>query len=92
LREAGRDGEAIAAHQDAAAIYRETADRHGEADALNYLGLALREAGRDGEAIAAHQDAAAIYRETADRHGEADALNNVKAVWKARRAQASPES
>jgi tetratricopeptide (TPR) repeat protein len=41
-----RFGEAIEAHQQATAIYRETGDRHGEGMALNNLGLALREQGR----------------------------------------------
>ena len=49
--------EAITAHQDAAAIFRETGDRHGEGMALDNLGVALREAGRFEEAITAHQDA-----------------------------------
>jgi hypothetical protein len=34
LLEVGRFEEAISAHQDAAAIYRETGDRHGENIAL----------------------------------------------------------
>jgi tetratricopeptide (TPR) repeat protein len=78
--------EAITAHQDAAAIYRETGDRHREGNALNWLGLALRETGRSEEAITAHQDAAAIYRETGDRHSEGDALNNLEAARAAQRA------
>ena len=69
--------EAISAHQDAAAIYRETGDRHREGVALNNLGLALREVRRFEEAISAHQDAAAIYRETGDRHREGTALTNL---------------
>ena len=63
--------------QDAAAIYRETGDRHGEGGALNNLGIALRQAGRFEEAITAHQDAAAIYRETGDRYREGMALGNL---------------
>ena len=68
--EVRRFDEAITAHQDAAAIYRDTGDRHGEGTARNNLGLALRQVRRFDEAITAHQDAAAIYRETGDRHGE----------------------
>jgi hypothetical protein len=37
LREAGQFDEAITACQDAAAIYRETRDRHGEGLALTNL-------------------------------------------------------
>jgi tetratricopeptide (TPR) repeat protein len=78
LREAGRFEEAITACQDAAAIYRETGDRHGEGHALDNLGNALRGLGRFGDAITAHRDAAAIYREIRDRHGEGSALNNLQ--------------
>ena len=70
--------EAITAHQDAAAIYRETGDRHGEGGALNNLGVALVEVRQFDEAITAHQDAAAIYRETGDPHREDMAVNNLK--------------
>ena len=66
----GRFEEAITAYQDAAAIFRETGDRHGEGIALNNLGMALREVRRFEEAITAAQDAAAIFRETGDRHRE----------------------
>jgi tetratricopeptide (TPR) repeat protein len=77
LVEVRRFGEAIAAHQDAAAIFRETGDWLREGMALNNLGLALREVRRFDEAITAHQDAAAIYRETGNRHSEGTALNNL---------------
>jgi hypothetical protein len=66
--------------QDAAAIFRETGDRHSEGMALDNLGLALREARRFDEAISAHQDAAAIYRETGDQHREGMALNNLESA------------
>ena len=69
--------EAITAHQDAAAIFEETGDRHRrEGVALNHLGLALprKARGRVQEAITAHQDAAAIFEETGDRHREGIAL------------------
>ena len=42
LRQVRRFDEAITARQDAAAIYRETGDRHGEGRALTNLGVALR--------------------------------------------------
>jgi hypothetical protein len=78
LVEVGRVEEAISAHREGLAIYRETGDRHGEGASLNNLGLALAEAGRVEEAISAHQDAAAIYRETGDRYREGTALNNLE--------------
>jgi tetratricopeptide (TPR) repeat protein len=52
LREVRRFGEAISAHQAAAAIYRETGDRHREGNALNNLGTALQHVRRFEEAIA----------------------------------------
>ena len=73
-----RFDEAITAHQDAIAIYRETGDRHREGRALNDLGLALEQVGKLDEAIYAHQDAASIYRQTKDEHSEKIALNYLK--------------
>ena len=77
LNEVGRVEEAITAHQDAAAIFRETGDRRREAMARNNLGIALRQAGRFEQGITAHQDAAAIYREIGDRNYEGTALGNL---------------
>jgi tetratricopeptide (TPR) repeat protein len=82
----GRLEEAITAHQDAAAIYRETGDRQNEGMALDNLGNALREVGRFEEAITAHQDAAAIFRETGDRQSEDFALEDLEAARAAQRA------
>jgi Flp pilus assembly protein TadD len=58
--------EAITAYTQAAAIYVEAGDRHGEGMTLNNLGLAQREVRRFEEAITAHTQAAAIYVE--DEH------------------------
>jgi tetratricopeptide (TPR) repeat protein len=69
--------EAVTAHQDAAAIFREIGDWRGDGDALNNLGLALHGLYRNDEAVTAHQDAAAIFREIGDRYGEGKALNNL---------------
>jgi tetratricopeptide (TPR) repeat protein len=77
LQETRRFEEAIAAHQDALAIYRETGDRHREGMALLNLGSDLLEVRRFDEAITAYQDAAAICRETGDREHEGMALNNL---------------
>ncbi len=77
LRQTRRFGEAIRAHQDAAAIFQQTGDQHGQGSALTNLGDALRQAGRFEEAITAHQAAVAVFRETGDRHREGMALNNL---------------
>ena len=82
LQEAHLIEEAISAHQDAAALYRETSSRVGRAEALNNLGLALRKAGRAREAITAHGDAAALYRQTGQRMAEAMAVNNRGLAWR----------
>ena len=72
-----RYDEAAVAHLDAAAIFRDTGNRHGEGKALNNLGLALFGLDRHDEAAGVHLDAAAIFQETGDRHGEGNALGNL---------------
>jgi tetratricopeptide (TPR) repeat protein len=69
--------EAISAHQEAIAIYRETGDRNSEGVALGDLGAVLTEAGRLEEAITAFQENLAILRQTGDRNGEGMALGNL---------------
>jgi tetratricopeptide (TPR) repeat protein len=88
LWEARRFEEAITACQDAAAIFRETGDRHGEGGALNNLGNALQEARRLAEAITAYQDALAIYRETGDQYREGITLRNLETA----RPRSSPDA
>ncbi|MFI8460768.1 ATP-binding protein [Kitasatospora sp. NPDC085464] len=58
-------------------LFRESADRHGEASALNLLGLALLELRRFDEARAAHTRAAAVFRALGHHLGRARALNNL---------------
>jgi len=72
-----RNDQAITAHRDAAAIFHEIGDPHGEANALNNLGLALHGLDRNDQAITAHRDAAAIFHEIGDRHGDAMTLGNL---------------
>ena len=85
LEEVRRFEEAITARQEAAAIFQEVNDRHGEGIALTGLSIALVQVRRFEEAIATLQDATAIYRETDDRHGEEIALNNLEADQAAQR-------
>ncbi|MEV0647492.1 tetratricopeptide repeat protein [Phytomonospora sp. NPDC050363] len=77
LRELRRFEEAIAAHEQAAEIFRETGNRHGEGMALGNLAIALHVLRRFGEAVTAHEQVAEIFREAGDRHSEVQALNNL---------------
>ena len=77
LVEVRRFEEAISAHQDAVAIFREDGDWHGGGHALGNLGNTLQQARRFEEAIRACQGAAAIFREIGDRHREGMTLNNL---------------
>jgi transposase len=68
---------AITAYQQEWAICQDRVDRHGEAGALNNLGLALHEVRRFEEAITTHQQGLVIYREFGDRHSEVAVLDNL---------------
>jgi DNA-binding SARP family transcriptional activator/Tfp pilus assembly protein PilF len=59
---------------EAMTIYRSLGDRHGQAAALDRLGLIYRNSARFRDALAYHQEAMDICRETGDTHGLADAL------------------
>jgi tetratricopeptide (TPR) repeat protein len=72
-----RSAEALAASQDALAIFREIGDRHLEGTALNNVGLALHREGRSEEAVTAYLEAIAILRETGDRRDEGMVLGNI---------------
>jgi hypothetical protein len=74
----GRLEDAITALQDAAAILRQTGDRHGEGITLSNLGFALLKVARLEDAIAALQDAATILRATEDKRSERVALGASK--------------
>jgi tetratricopeptide (TPR) repeat protein len=81
LSEARRFEEAITAHQEAAAIFRETKDKHSEGLALNNLGLAFREARQFEDAVTACQASISIFRKIRNRHGEGMALQNLGTVF-----------
>ena len=85
LRELQRFDLAIAAIKDAVTAFRATGDSHGEAMALNNLGLALLSDRQVKEAIAALNEAVAAYKRVRDRHGEGLALNNLGASLRAAR-------
>jgi tetratricopeptide (TPR) repeat protein len=65
------------AHQDAAARWQGTADRHGEGTKLGYHGMVLTHLREFKRAIPFLRDAVAIFRETGDRPGEGEALRNL---------------
>jgi hypothetical protein len=67
----------MVACQDAAAIFRDTGDRHGEGLALEGPGRVLEEAGRSREAMTAYRDAIASYRETGDQYREGITRENL---------------
>ncbi|MFM9632565.1 MULTISPECIES: tetratricopeptide repeat protein [Streptomyces] len=77
LRQVRRFNDAITAYTQAADIFRELDDRHGEGATLNNLGNGLQHVRRFNDAITAHTQAASIYRKFGDRHGEGTALNNL---------------
>jgi tetratricopeptide (TPR) repeat protein len=65
------------AHQDAAARWQGTGDRHGEGTKLSYHGMVLTHLREFKRAIPFLHDAVAIFRETGDRPGEGEALRNL---------------
>ncbi|WP_107424950.1 AfsR/SARP family transcriptional regulator [Streptomyces antioxidans] len=67
--------EALRCAEESLAIFRELADRQGEADALFQAGRAHLAAGRRTTSLECLDRALALYRRTGDRHGEAEALN-----------------
>ncbi|MFG2327733.1 tetratricopeptide repeat protein [Streptomyces sp. NPDC048568] len=77
LRRAGRDVEAIEAHNSARDLYRAAGDLRGEAIAWNNCGLALQQAGRAEEAIEAHIRARDLHQAAENPHSEAIAWNNL---------------
>ena len=61
-------------------ICRDLGDRHGEADALNVLGIVKALTGDYPAAVAAQEEALGIFCDFGDRRGEADALNRLGSV------------
>jgi tetratricopeptide (TPR) repeat protein len=59
--------EAIACYEQDIAICRETGDRYGEGQTLEYLGGAYREVRQPGRAAACWREAAAAMRDAGDQ-------------------------
>jgi tetratricopeptide (TPR) repeat protein len=74
LRRDGPWTEAITRHATALQSARHLGDRHGQADALNYLGTARRMTGDYQSAAGDLEQALAIYRDLDDRLGQASTL------------------
>ncbi|MFF4567605.1 ATP-binding protein [Streptomyces sp. NPDC001435] len=84
LRKYSDDG--IAVYNSTVDVCRETGDRRGEGQALNYLGHALRQSRRFQEAIESQTLALEIFREIGDPEQEAAALHGLgTALWGDRR-------
>ena len=81
LRSAGHWDQALTIHQAAVTSARVTGDRHGQADALNDLGVVQRMTGRFPAAIASLTEALSLYRDLDDRLGQANALNALGPVF-----------
>src|SRR6266540_1003499 len=58
------------------AIYRLLADRRGEAESLDQIGLAHQRTARSREALAYFHEARILYRAAADQRGVADTLSH----------------
>jgi len=72
----GRHEATLPLAEDAAAIYRSLADRRGEAEALDQIGMAHLRAARSREALAYFHEARILYRAAADQHGVANTLSH----------------
>jgi tetratricopeptide (TPR) repeat protein len=68
--------------EEAAGIYRSLADRNGEAEAVDRIGMALQRVARSREALAYFHEARMLYEEAGDRLGVAGALGHAGiACW-----------
>ena len=76
LQQTGQHDAALPLAEEAADIYRSLADRRGEAEALDQIGLAHQRAGRSRDSLAYFAEARSIYGDTADSHGVADTLTH----------------
>ena len=75
-QQTGRHDAALPLAEEAAAIYRLLADRRGEAESLDQIGLAHQRTARSREALAYFHEARILYRAAADQRGVADTLSH----------------
>jgi DNA-binding SARP family transcriptional activator/tetratricopeptide (TPR) repeat protein len=76
----GRHEAALPLAEDAAAIYRSLADRRGEAEALDQIGMAKGRAGRFREGLAYFREARIAYSDAGSRHAVARTLSHTGIV------------
>jgi tetratricopeptide (TPR) repeat protein/DNA-binding SARP family transcriptional activator len=79
-QQTGRYEAALPLAEDAAAIYRSLADRRGEAEALDHIGMAHARAGRFREALAYFREARIADSDAASRHCVARTLSHAGIV------------
>lgn len=77
----GRYSDSLAVHSHAANITRESADKAGEARALNDLGQTYWRLGRYPEALESLQRSLSLRRTIGDRQGEGHTLSNLGNVY-----------
>ncbi len=75
-QQTGQHEAAIPLAEEAAASYRSLADRGGEAEALDQIGLGHQRTARSREALAYFSEARILYRAAADPRGVADTLSH----------------
>jgi DNA-binding SARP family transcriptional activator/tetratricopeptide (TPR) repeat protein len=75
-QQTGEHEAAILLAQEAASIYRSMADRRGEAESLDQIGLAHQRTARSREALAYFQEAQILYKAAEDPRGVADTLSH----------------
>lgn len=71
----GRYIEAIGSHIQAAILYEQLAERHGQAVALTNLGWAVYLTNDYPQAVQLHTQALELFQQLGDRHGQAGTLN-----------------
>jgi tetratricopeptide (TPR) repeat protein len=76
LQQTGRHEAALPLAEEAAAIYRLLADRRGEAESLDQIGLAYQRTARSREALAYFHEARILYRTAECPRGVADTLSH----------------
>ncbi len=75
-QQTGQHEAAIPLAEEAATIYRLLADRRGEAESLDQVGLAHQRTARSREALAYFSEARILYHAAADPRGVADTLSH----------------